>query len=103
MISFTKTKLRHMCAEIRLLNLFDQYSKENFALDFKFQDYADSVNVSYSTLKNYLKAFRDAGILKFSYKKQIIVLNPDIFIARADIPENVLLFARGGFENFAGD
>lgn len=103
MINLSTTKTTFLCAEIRLLKLFDDFSKESLALSFDFNDYADSVGISYSTLKNYLKTFRDAGLLKFSYKQQKIVLNPDVFVIAQNLPESVLIFARGGFANFASD
>ncbi|HBF86637.1 MAG TPA: hypothetical protein DDW54_03050 [Clostridiales bacterium] len=76
----TKNVKAGVCPEIELLKIFDAEASKGVTLinGLKLEVIEGVLNVSHNTLKRYLRAFREANVLKFKLSG-VYCLNPEVF------------------------
>lgn len=79
MLNLEKLKREQLPSEMQLLQMLEGLADDVGAVDgFKLEDLELELDISHNTIKRYLRAFRDAGALKFKFGGRI-ALNPQVF------------------------
>ena len=81
LIKLSAVKNIDLCAEIRLLRLFEAFADvadQNGNITMELVEIEKDLEISHNTLKKYLRQFKSAGILKYRLTG-VFRLNPEVF------------------------
>lgn len=76
-IDLSKIKVENLSTEIKLLNILVTLRERENVIELPLASLEELLDVSHNTLKKFLRALRDANVLKFSLKG-LFTLNPEV-------------------------